>query len=95
MTGYTNTGVTMSGTNGGYISGTVCSQYGNIPKVVSGSGSTYYCDGGWFNNGALCYLFVGASAYNASALGGAFTFSVRLAPSGADWGIGCGLWDGK
>ena len=40
----TNTGITVSGTSGGYISSCKCSEYGMIPNVISGSDSTYYCD---------------------------------------------------
>ena len=36
------------------------------------------------------YLIVGASANNASAIGGAFTFNVNNAPSNANWNNGCG-----
>lgn len=91
VSGYTNTGLTPSGTNGGYISTTKCSENGNIPYVFSGSSSTYYCDGAWYNNSGLMYLLVGAGAYNASSFGGAFTFRVDFAPSSADWNSGCGL----
>jgi len=35
-------------------------------------------------------LIAGASANNASAIGGAFTFTVNNAPSDADWNNGCG-----
>ncbi len=90
-TGYTNTGITLAGTNGGYISQCACSKYGIIPKQISGSGSTYYCDGSWFNNSVLCYLNAGASANNAAAIGGGFTFNVNDAPSNANWNHGCGL----
>ena len=91
VTGYTNTDVTLSGTSGGYISACKCSEYGMIPTTISGSGTTHYCDGSWFNNSQLDYLLVGAGAYLASALGGAFTFYVVDAPSGSSWNYGCGL----
>lgn len=91
VTGYTNTGITMAGTNGGYISAAACSELGIIPITVSGSGTTYYADGGWFNNSQLDYLIAGASAGRATALGGAFAFDVGGAPSGASWSGGCGL----
>ena len=90
-TGYHNTDITLSGTSGGYISAGIMSEYGFIPKAVSGSDSTNYCDGTWFNNSGLCFLVAGACASDASALGGAFAFSVGNAPSYAHWYIGCGL----
>ena len=39
----------------------------------------------------LCYLNAGASANNAAAIGGGFTFNVNNAPSNANWNHGCGL----
>lgn len=48
--GYINTGMTVSGTSGGYISKMeMVSDVGRIPTVVSGSETTYECDGCWFN----------------------------------------------
>ena len=91
LTGYTNTGLSLSGTSGGYISAASCSQFGVIPTVVSGSAGTYFCDVGWFNGGGVRYPFVGAGAGSASAIGGAFTFDVGSVPSAANWDIGCGL----
>ena len=91
VTGYTNSGATLTGTNGGYISAATCSELGIIPTKVSGSGGAYYCDGSWFNNSQLDYLFAGACADHATSIGGAFTFGVFDAPSIANWHIGCGL----
>ena len=91
VNGYTNTDITVGGTSGGYISACKCSEYGMIPTTMSGSGTTHYCDGGWFNNSQLDYLVVGASAVNASAFGGAFAFDVADAPSNSAWTVGCGL----
>ena len=56
--GYTNTGVSISGSSGGYISKGTCSEYGFLPTTVSGSGSTYYADGCWFDGSGLRYGFV-------------------------------------
>jgi len=91
VTGYTNTGYTMAGTNGGYISAGAMTEFGFIPHTMSGSGSTYYCDGGWFNNSQLDYLFSGACAVDASAFGGAFSANLVIAPSDTLWSVGCGL----
>lgn len=90
-TGYTRTGIVLSGTSGGYISSVVASELGRLPKVISGSATTYECDGSWFNNGQLDYLICGAGANYASTIVGAFTFSVADAPSVANWNLGCGL----
>lgn len=91
VTGYNNSGITLSGTSGGYISATRCGEFGCIPTTISGSDSTYECDGSWFNNSQLDYLIAGACAYDAPGMGGAFAFNVNSAPSNADLAIGCGL----
>lgn len=59
-TGYTATGITPSGTNGGYVSvAQSLTDQGYVPSVASGSSSTYYCDGLWFNNAQVDYAIVG------------------------------------
>lgn len=89
--GYTNTGVNITGSNGGYINKGTCTEYGFIPNTVSGSSTTYYGDGCWFNNGGLRFALCGGSATGASGSGGAFSLSVDSGPSWADWHFGCGL----
>ena len=89
--GYTDTGVSAPAGNGVYISEMKCNEYGMIPTACSGSSTTYYPDGYYANNNQFDYLLVGASAGDASALGGAFCFDVYIAPSSATWNIGCGL----
>ena len=60
--GYTETGVVPSGTSGGYISSaSVTDSAGYVPKVASGSASTYYCDGLWYNNAQVDYAIVGGN----------------------------------
>lgn len=56
--GYINHG-TMTGTSGGYISHMNITNRGITPETISGSDSTYYCDGAWFNNGQVDYAVVG------------------------------------
>lgn len=59
-TGYVNTGKTPGGTSGGFIStGVMTDEAGFVPVTASGSGTTYYCDGMWFNNGQVDYARVG------------------------------------
>lgn len=89
--GYTDTGLTAPAGSGSYINGMHCDEHGMIPKLATGSGSTYYCDGYWTNNGQLNYLVGGAGAGAAAAFGGAFTFGLDYAPAHAGWYIGCGL----
>lgn len=89
--GYTDTGVSIGGSSGGYISKGTCSEYGFLPTTVSGSGSTYYADGCWFDGSGLRYGLCGASAHNTSAFGGVSSLSVDDPPAGTYWNCGCGL----
>ena len=58
--GYTNTGLTPSGTSGGYCSRMeMASDIGRIPTVASGSETTYECDGLWFNNTIVAVALFG------------------------------------
>ena len=60
--GYTNTGLTPSGTSGGYCSRMeMASDIGRIPTVASGSETTYECDGLWFNNTIVAVALFGGS----------------------------------
>lgn len=91
VSGYTNSGITLTDTSVGYISATKCGEFGCIPTTISGSETTFECDGSWVNNGQLDYLITGASAGTAPGHGGAFAFGVDVAPSVAAWNVGCGL----
>ena len=90
-TGYINTGISTPAATQSFINKMNCSEYGMIPTAVAGSGSTYFCDAMWSNNAQLDYLFVGGSAYRASAVSGAFSFAVYNALSNAYWSSGCAL----
>lgn len=69
-TGYTLTGVSPSGTSGGSINtASVTDISGFVPKTASGSGTTYYCDGLWFNNAQVDYALVGGRWDNALRAG--------------------------
>ncbi len=91
VTGYTSTGVTFTGTTGGYIKKYSCSDYGMIFKEFNGSETTYVPDYGYINIGGLKFLYVGAGATGASSNGGAFTAYLGHAPSYAYWNVGGGL----
>lgn len=68
--GYTNTGLTPSGTSGGYCSRMeMASDIGRIPTVASGSETTYECDGLWFNNTIVAVALFGGSRGNGSGCG--------------------------
>ena len=66
--GYISHG-TMAGTSGGYTSHMNITNRGITPETISGSDSTYYCDGAWFNNGQVDYAFVGGSWSNGLPVG--------------------------
>ena len=68
--GYTNTGLTPSGTSGGYCSRMeMASDIGRIPTVASGSETTYECDGLWFNNTIVAVALFGGARGNGSKCG--------------------------
>lgn len=68
--GYTNTGLTPSGTSGGYCSRMeMASDIGRIPTVASGSETTYECDGLWFNNTIVAVALFGGSRGDGSGCG--------------------------
>lgn len=88
--GYIAIGAAPSGTSGGYINKAVLTQYGIFPQEASGSSSTFYCDGLWFNNGQTNYALVGG-ACDFGLLVGAFASLLNNVPSSADWGVGASL----
>lgn len=86
--GYTNTGITPSGTSGGYINTESMKAYGLIPKTASGSDSTYIPDGLWY--AASCYAIVGGDS-NGGLRVGPFALNLHAAVSSSDWRIGAAL----
>ena len=89
-TNYKDASVTPSGTSGGYISKAKFTEDGMFSDTMSGSASTYYCDGTWFNNAAVTFaLFGGISHLGAG--GGAFSLYLNVAVSFANWDIGAAL----
>ena len=61
---------------------------GLIPQAASGSETTYYCDGLWFNKS--CYaLFGGSCDYGLKV--GAFYLNLNNAVSNSNWNIGAAL----
>ena len=49
---------TPSGISGGYISKILFNKNGLMPITASGSASTYFCDGLWFNNSQIDYILL-------------------------------------
>ena len=83
-------GATPSGTSGGYISKMLITDNGLIPTIASGSATTYYCDGLWFDNSQVDYAFVGGRSNSASLVGALYS-SLDSASSYARWNVGAAL----
>ena len=91
-TGYIKLSVSScSGTSGGYIKSTeVRGNYGQFPTVISGSESTYLCDGCWFNNSGTRYPFRGGDADSGRNCG-PFYLNVNNAATDTGWYISAAL----
>ena len=83
-------GATLSGANAGYISKMLITDNGLIPTIASGSATTYYCDGLWFNNSQVCYACVGGRSDGTSRVG-ALCSSLSYVISDLGWSIGASL----
>lgn len=81
---------TPSGTNGGYISKMLITDNCLIPTVVSGSATTYYCDGLYFSNSQVDYACVGGNSDNSSPVGALYS-ALYYDSSVAGWYIGASL----
>ena len=87
--GYISHG-TMAGTSGGYTSHMNITNRGITPETISGSDSTYYCDGAWFNNGQVNYALVGGD-WSVGLLVGCLCVSLSTAVSRASADFGAAL----
>lgn len=85
--GYIDIGVTPDGSSGGYISEMAFNEYGAFPKTMSGSATTHFCDGCWFNNGATTYALFGGTSYFGLPCG---AFSSYLNDGAGDVNWACG-----
>lgn len=98
VVGYNTTGdgyITISnstpaGTSGGYINRMLFTENGIIPKQVSGSATTYFSDGLWFNNEQNNYAMVGDTTDNRFRVG-AFSSCLDSTDSLARWNFGASL----
>ena len=88
--GYFDTGITITGTSGGYIKTTKMTEYGDIPTVCSGSSSTYIPDGCWFNNSGLRFGLWGGDC-NDDLLVGPAALALGSELSNSDWAFGPSL----
>lgn len=90
-TGYINTGMTVGGTFGGYISKMeLASDIGRIPTAVSGSETTYECDGCWFNNAIVAVALFGGYRCDGARCG-LSCWHVRNPATDVSPGIGASL----
>ena len=89
-TGYISIGYTPSGTTGGYISKIAFNENGLIPITASGSATTYYTDGLWFNNSQVDYALVGGCSNNGLPVGALYS-RLHTAVSIASWGVGAAV----
>lgn len=85
---YEATNIVPSGTSGGYVNlASVSDKYGYVPKVASGSETTYMCDGLWFNNSQTDYALVGGYWADAGQCGSRYVGLYSLAsPASANIG---------
>ena len=79
--------VAPSGTSGGYIKDVIFSKNGFAPSVASGSESTYYCDGLWYNNEITAFALFGGLLADGRRCGSLYV-NLSSAPSAASWHLG-------
>ena len=84
-----DTGLTITGTSGGYVSKIKMTEYGGFPIVVSGSETTFFPHGCWWSTSQLNFLIWGAHCNNDRHVGAAF--SVYNPFSYSDWFFGPSL----
>nr|DAR52929.1 MAG TPA: hypothetical protein [Bacteriophage sp.] len=90
-TGYIEiSSVAPSGTSGGYIKTMAFSKNGMAPLSVSGSSSTYYTDGCWYNNGIAAFALFGGPLYSGLYCG-AFFVVLDDDAGNAWWTVGASL----
>lgn len=88
--GYLTIGATPADTNGGYIDKMEFNEKGMIPKNSSGSSSTYYCDGLWFNNSGTRFALRGGACASDLRVGALYCY-LDDGPSYANWSIGAAV----
>lgn len=89
-TGYISMGITPAGTSGGYISEMNFNEFGMFGKTVSGSATTHYCDGQWFNNDATCFELVGGNSRDGLRCGALYS-NLNDRPGYVSWSFGAAV----
>lgn len=87
----TVSGGTPDGTSGGYVNKMIYTSDGAMTtKTASGSDSTFYADGMWFNNSQTDYALFGGACASGLACG-AFACALDSTLSAAPWSDGAAL----
>ena len=81
---------TITGTSGGYIKKMLFTVYGMFESEVTGSSSTYYCDGGWFDNAIIAFAVFGGYLDRGAYCGASYVDLITVAGF-AGWGVGAPL----
>lgn len=81
---------TPSGTSSGYIKDMLYTALGMFPTSITGSSSTYYPDGCWFNIATIAFALVGGALYTSRPCG-AFSVSLTDVAGSVGWNIGASL----
>jgi len=89
-TDFIDTGLTPSGTTGGYIKNSKMTEYGRIPYNAAGSATTYQPDGLWFNNAITAVAIAGGTCSHGT-LCGPWCLSLNDPASDAYWSFGASL----
>ena len=88
--GYISIVCTPSGTSGGYISKMTVTKNSLIPTIASGSATTYYTDGLWFNNSQVDYALVGGASADRLNVGALYS-ALNADVSKANWNDGAAV----
>lgn len=89
--GYVSSSITPEGTSSEYINTIDYSNGISLPKTASGSSSTYYCDGLWFNRYGKVTVACRGGHCSDRAHCGAFCLSVLQTASNTHWTFGAAL----
>ena len=81
---------TPSGTNGGYIKDMLYTALGMFPTSITGSSSTYYPDGCWFNIATIAFALFGGNLASGRPCG-SFYVSLDSEAGDAGWYFGASL----
>lgn len=89
-TDFIDTGLTPSGTSGGYIKYSKMTEYGRIPYNAAGSATTYQPDGLWYSNAITAVAYAGGNCV-CGPLCGPWSLNLSDPASYASWHVGASL----